>query len=190
MEIKTLDYANSPASLQIYFAQNPSARIFCIGNIEILSDEKIGFFCSSKSSGAAILKVFERANLWRKERTTIIGGFHSPLEREVLEILLKGTGRIIICPARSLETMRLPKDRLTALTENRLLIISPFSETPRVSRTTAAKRNRFVAQIAARIVFGYISDDSKIEKLRQELLLMNKAFEILDCGSTEKINNQ
>ncbi len=96
MEIKTLDFADSPASLQIYFAQNPSARIFCIGNSEILSDEKIGFFCSSKSSGAAILKVFERANLWRKERTTIISGFHSPLEREVLEILLKGKGRIIL----------------------------------------------------------------------------------------------
>lgn len=88
MEIKTLDSANSPASLQTYFDRNPSAQIFCIGNIEILSDEKIGFFCSTKSSSAAILKVFERANLWRKERTTIIGGFHSPLEREVLEILL------------------------------------------------------------------------------------------------------
>jgi predicted Rossmann fold nucleotide-binding protein DprA/Smf involved in DNA uptake len=181
MEIKTLDSANSPASLQIYFTQNPSARISYIGNIEILSDEKIGFFCSSKASGAAILKVFERANLWRKERTTIIGGFHSPLEREVLEILLKGKGRIIISPARSLETMRLPQDWLTSFTENRLLIISPFAQTPRVSRTTAAKRNRFVAQIADRIVFGYISDDSKIEKFRQELAQTKKAFEILDC---------
>lgn len=179
MEIKTLASANSPASLQIYFAQNPSAQIFCIGNIEILSDEKIGFFCSTKSSGAAILKVFERANLWRKERTTIISGFHSPLEREVLEILLKGTGRIIICPARSIETLCPPKHWLTALTENRLLIISPFADTPRISRATATKRNQFVVQIADRIVFGYVSDDSKIEKIRRELILMNKAFEIL-----------
>ncbi len=181
MEIKTLDSANSPASLQIYFAQNPSARIFCIGNIEILSDEKIGFFCSSKASGAAILKVFERANLWRKERTTIIGGFHSPLEREVLEILLKGKGRIIISPARSLETMRLPQDWLKAIKENRLLIISPFQSVPRVSRMTAAKRNQFVVQIADRIVFGYVSDGGKVEKLQQELVQINKVFEILDC---------
>ena len=186
MEIKTLDSSNSPASLQIYFAQNPSARIFCIGNPEILSDEKIGFFCSSKSSGAAILKVFERANLWRKERTTIISGFHSPLEREVLEILLKGTGRIIIAPARSLETMRPPQNWLTALTENRLLIISPFRNTPRISRATATKRNQLVVQIADQIVFGYISDGGKVEKLRRESASMNKPFEILDCGLTEK----
>lgn len=127
MEIKTLDFADCPAALQNYFAQNPSAQIFCIGSVEILSNEKIGFLCSSKSSGAAILKVFERANLWRKEQTTVIGGFHSPLKREVLGILLKGKGRIVICPARSIETFRLPKDWLTALTENRLLITRPSS---------------------------------------------------------------
>ncbi len=75
--------------------------------------------------------------------------------------------------------MRPPKHWLTALTENRLLIISPFADTLRISRVTATKRNQFVVQIADRIVFGYVSDDSKIEKIRRELILMNKAFEIL-----------
>jgi hypothetical protein len=96
-----------------------------------------------------------------------------------LEILLKGTGRVIIAPARSLETMRLPQTWLTALTKNRLLIISPFADTPRISRTTAAKRNQFISQVADRIVFGYISDGSKIEKIRGYLFANNKAFEIL-----------
>lgn len=182
MQIETITKeTNFPSGvLQSFFADNPEQTVSFCGNLKILSDDKIGFFCSSKSSGAAILKVFERANLWRKERTTIISGFHSPLEREVLEILLKGKGRIMICPARSIETIRLPKDWLTALTENRLLVISPFTRTPRISRTTAAKRNQFIVQIADRIIFGYISDDSKVEKIQQELILMNKAFEILE----------
>lgn len=95
MQIETITKeTNFPsAALQSFFDENPKQTISFCGNSEILSDEKIGFFCLSKSSGAAILKVFERANRWRKEKTTIIGGFHSPLEREVLEILLKGSRR-------------------------------------------------------------------------------------------------
>ena len=182
MQIETITKeTNFPSGvLQSFFADNPEQTVSFCGNSEILSDEKIGFLCSSKSSGAAILKVFERAYLWRKERTTIISGFHSPLEREVLEILLKGTGRIIIAPARSIETMRPSQNWLTALTENRLLIISPFADTPRISRATAAKRNQFISQVADRIVFGYISDGSKIEKIRGDLFANNKAFEILE----------
>lgn len=95
MQIETITKeTNFPSGvLQSFFADKPEQTVSFCGNSEILSDEKIGFFCSSKSSGAAILKVFERANRWRKERTTIISGFHSPLEREVLEILIirKGT---------------------------------------------------------------------------------------------------
>lgn len=154
-------------------------EVFAIGNLEILSDEKTAFFCSSKVSGAAILKIFERANLWRKQQTTIIGGFHSPLEKEVLETLFRGKGRIIICPARSLEQMRLPNEWNIALDENRLLILSPFSDISRVSKKTAEKRNDFVAQIADRIVFGFISEGSKIEKLQKELIPTNKPCEIL-----------
>jgi len=182
MQIETITKeTNFPSGvLQSFFADNPEQIVSFCGNPEILSDEKIGFFCSSKSSGAAILKVFERANLWRKEQTTIISGFHSPLEREVLEILLKGTGRIISCPARSLETMRPPQNWLTALAENRMLIIAPFTNTLRISRAMAAKRNQFVVRIADRIVFGYASDSGKVEKLCRELALLNKAYEILD----------
>lgn len=188
MQIETITKeTNFPSGvLQSFFAANPEQTVSFCGNSEILSDEKIGFFCSSKSSGAAILKVFEGANLWRKEQTTIISGFHAPLEREVLAILLKGTGRIIIAPARSLVTMRPPRDWLTALTENRLLIVSPFTNTPRDSRATATKRNQFVVQIADQIVFGYISNGGKVEKLRRESASMNKPFEILDLGLTEK----
>jgi predicted Rossmann fold nucleotide-binding protein DprA/Smf involved in DNA uptake len=170
---------NLPVVLQKYFANNPEQTISYCGNLEFLSDEKTAFFCSSKSSGAAILKIFERANFWRKEQITIISGFHSPLEKEVLDILLKGKGLIIICPARSIESMLLPKEWLLALEGNRLLIISPFTDMPRISRTTAEKRNQFIAQIADRVVFGYISESGKTAKLLQELDRINKPVEIL-----------
>lgn len=45
--------------------------------------------------------------LLRDAGVTVIGEFHSPMEKECLNILLRGSQPIIVCPARSLENMRI-----------------------------------------------------------------------------------
>jgi predicted Rossmann fold nucleotide-binding protein DprA/Smf involved in DNA uptake len=156
-----------------------SKQISAIGNTDILNDEKTAFFCSRKCSGSAILKVFEKARIWQSEQKTIISGFHSPLEQEVLQILLKSKNRIIICPARSLEKMRIRLELKEALAENRLLIISPFTEQHRQTKDLALKRNKFIVQTADKIVFAENSQGGSIGKLIGELTTNNKPFHYL-----------
>ena len=44
----------------------------------------------------------------RDAKIAVISGFHSPLEKDCLELLLRGDQLIVICPARNIENMRMP----------------------------------------------------------------------------------
>jgi len=74
----------------------------------LLKKTKLALFCSKKCPGQKILKAFDFARNLRDGQKTVISGFHSPIEKECLRILLRGKQPIIICPARSLEKMRVP----------------------------------------------------------------------------------
>ena len=70
------------------------------------------------------------------------------MERNVLEILLKGQCGIIIVLARGMYR-KLPKQYEEAMSQNRLLIISNEKDNvKRVSEQTAHKRNEYVREIA------------------------------------------
>ena len=84
----------------------------------------------------------------KREDIGIISGFHSKMERNVLEILLKGQCGIIIVLARGMYR-KLPKQYEEAMSQNRLLIISNEKDNvKRVSEQTAHKRNDYVREIA------------------------------------------
>ena len=46
----------------------------------------------------------------RDAGVAVIGGFHSPIEKDCLDLLLRGTQPVIICPARNIENMRIGKE--------------------------------------------------------------------------------
>jgi len=79
-----------------------------IGNPVILQRNKLALFCSKKCPGNLILKAYDLVHELRESGTTVISGFHTPIEKECLRILLRGDQPIIICPARSIENMRIP----------------------------------------------------------------------------------
>jgi len=89
------------------------------------------------------------ARALRDAGVAVVGGFHSPMERECLDILLRGDQPVILCPARWLAGLRLGQMPRRAVNEGRLLILSPYAEN--IQRTTAAQavqRNNLVAAIA------------------------------------------
>ena len=86
----------------------------------------------------------------------VIGGFQTPMERECLRLLLRGGQPVVVCPARGIARMRIPRAWRPALDEGRLLILSPFPETVRrPTAKIAAERNELVASLADRVFIAH-----------------------------------
>ena len=62
-----------------------------LGNEALLNCEKIGFLASRRVPPEAVMRCLDRATRMRDEGVCVMSGFQSPLEKGVLNILLKGT---------------------------------------------------------------------------------------------------
>jgi len=136
-----------------------------LGNKEILKQHKVAFFCSQKCPSHLILKSYDWAIEQRENGVCIISGFHSKIEKDVLDFLLKGTQPIIMVLARNMKK-RFPAEQRKAIDENRLLVISPFDDkVTQNSKESCYKRNEVILEIADEVVVAFASKNGKLEKL-------------------------
>ncbi|MGI0015993.1 MAG: DNA-processing protein DprA [Nitrososphaera sp.] len=167
-----------PQSLRNGMVSTCTPRIWAIGNLGILERRLLGFFCSTRCPGDVILRTYDLARALREAGVAVIGGFHSPMEKECLDLLLRGNQPVVICPARSIEYLRLPTAWQKPLAEDRLLVLSPFeAKHRRLTAELAESRNRFVAAIADQIFVAHASSGSKTEQFCSEFL--NKGKRVL-----------
>ena len=156
-----------PGSLRERLGIHAPPHLTALGSLDLLALQKAALFCSARCPGDAILSAYDQAQRWRDEGCCVIGGFHSPIEKECLKILLRGRQPIVICPARSIETMRLPREWRADIDNGRLLLLSAFPKN--IRRPTAAsadRRNQLVAALADEIAFFHITPGGKMDKLR------------------------
>lgn len=136
-----------------------------LGNNELLQLPKTAFLCSRKIPASVVLKCYDWAIEQRENGVCVISGFHSQIEKDVLNYLLKGKQPIILALARGLKE-RLEPEFEKPLEQGRLLIISPFDKTEkRVTEQTAETRNKLMTDLADIITVGYASPDGQLEKL-------------------------
>jgi len=144
------------------------AQVAALGNLDLLDSPKTAFFCSAHSPGHTILAAYDQAAHWRDAGRCVISGFHSPVEKECLRILLRGRQPIIVCLARGLDGMRLPAEWKTVLAEGRLLVLSQFSgRARRMTKNLALHRNNFAAALADEVVFAHISTGGQLQNLAE-----------------------
>ena len=145
------------------------AQVTALGNLDLLALPQTALFCSARCPGSVILAAYDQAALWRDAGRCIISGFHSPVEKECLRILLRGTPPIILCPARALP-QRIPAEWQTPLAEGRLLILSGFTTAEkRVTTQLATRRNALVAALADEVCFAHITPGGQTELLTKGL---------------------
>jgi predicted Rossmann fold nucleotide-binding protein DprA/Smf involved in DNA uptake len=170
-----------PSNLGQDLGEKTPKGIATLGNLAILHAKPLALICSVKCPGNLILQTYDVAKDLRAAEVPIIGGFHSPMERECLGILLRGHQPIIICPARSLDGMRLPKEYKKPLDQGRLLLLSPFPDKlRRATVQTSLYRNRFVAALADRIFVPYAAPSGKTEQLCSDFLARGKRLYTLE----------
>ncbi len=166
---------NYPQQAVRWFGEAAPEPVAAIGRIEILSGPKLALFCSTRCPGDLILKAYDLAQKLRDEGVPVISGFHSPVEKECLRILLRGKQPIIICPARSLAGFRLPAVWRGPLNDGRLLILSPFpAKARRVTIELARRRNEFVAAMANKVCFIHVSPGGEIDTLARQVKASGK----------------
>jgi predicted Rossmann fold nucleotide-binding protein DprA/Smf involved in DNA uptake len=140
-------------------------QLTTLGNLGLFDLPKTALFCSARCPGDAVLATYDQAAQWRDSGHCVVSGFHSPVERECLQILLRGAQPIIICPARSLP-QRVPSELEKPLASGRLLILSAFTAREnRVTSALATQRNEFVAALADEVWFAHITAGGELERL-------------------------
>ncbi|MGC2744668.1 MAG: DNA-processing protein DprA [Candidatus Angelobacter sp.] len=146
-----------------------------LGDATLLHRHKLGLICSRKCPGDIILKTYDFARSVRGSGLAIVSGFHSPVEKDCLPILLRVQHPVIIVQGHRLSTSRLPANWQKAIEAGRLLLLSPFGDKKmRVTVELAVERNRFVAAISDEVLIPYAAPGSKTEALALDLLVFGK----------------
>ena len=174
-------HADFPTALQNAPLTAPISQIWVIGNLELLKLPLLGLLCSTRCPGNIILRTYDLALALREAGVSVISGFHTPMEKECLEVLLRGQPPVIICPARSIHNMRVPGAWRKSLDNHCCLILSPFAAQYRRPTTDIAEqRNRFVATLAETLLVAHAAPGSKTERLCAELAALGKRIYTLD----------
>jgi predicted Rossmann fold nucleotide-binding protein DprA/Smf involved in DNA uptake len=158
-----------PARLSEHFGADAPPHLSALGNLDLLALPKTALFCSARCPGKIILTTYDQAAKWRDTGRCVISGFHSPVEKECLRILLRGSQPIIVCPARALPR-RVPPDWKKPLTAGRLLVLSAFAATAkRITAELASRRNEFVAALADEVFIAHAAVGGHLETLARRL---------------------
>ena len=155
-----------PKCLTERLGKDAPRALHAIGPVALLAARRTALFCSAHTPGDAILRAHDAARRMRDEGVTVISGFHSPIEKEGLRILLRGKQPIIVCPARAIETMRIPTECRAAFDAGRVLFLSPFTKQPkRVTKDSALRRNEVVAALANEAYVAHIETGGKTDQI-------------------------
>jgi hypothetical protein len=172
----------------------------------------LALLASSRCTGTVIVHSLDVAIALKHAPVSIVSGFQSPLEKESLKFLLKGSVRLVVCPARSVVGMRIPAAWKTPMTEGRLTIRSFIDETQsdggerscaadykassrrrslpkRPTTDLAEQRNRFACSISDAILILHASPNGKLERLAAELLATRKPVWTLDDPANVALMN-
>ena len=176
-----------PAALTTYLGSRAPESVSVLGDLEILERKSLALFCSVKCPGNLIVQTYELAQKLRAAGVTVIGGFHSPMERQCLEILLRSPHPVIVCPARGVPK-RVPPEFRRPLEEGRMLLLSPFADdVSRADEESARERNRFVAALADRIFAAYAAPNSHTELFCREIIAWKKPLYTFPCSANENL---
>lgn len=142
-----------------------------LGNTSLLDRKKIGFFASGTIAALSVLPTLDWATeVARREDVAIVSGFHSKMEREVLDFLLRGKCGIICVLARSIYK-KIPDKYREAYNAGRVLFIAPFkTSATRTSRHLCQQRNEYAASISDSLVFSSLTRDSSLYQLYSAML--------------------
>ncbi|MBR2931568.1 MAG: hypothetical protein IKC30_02370 [Rikenellaceae bacterium] len=133
------------------------------GNRELLDRELVAFFASRTAPPEALELASRWAHNIARTNKVVISGFHSPIERAVLDILLGKDCSVVVTLGRALYR-RIPAHLQAAYDQKRVLFVS-FRNYSRPSLSNSQLRNWATADLASEIVFAPFDSRSQLATL-------------------------
>jgi len=157
------------------------------GDASVLEHPLTALFCSKQCPGNLILETFDLVRALRDEGVLFISGFHSPMEKDCLKILLRSPHPVVWCLARGM-LKNIPAELRPAIDDGRLVMVSPFPDTVlRPTAETAQQRNRVVATLAKSVIVPYAAPDNTLEPLCLEMLSKGKPVFTFDDEENRRL---
>ena len=150
-------------------SERPAALDGCdtAGDVGLFSLHKTAFLCSRQCPAAAALKIYEWARQMREKKACVISGFHTPMEKDVREILSAGNSPQIWVCARALP-LRPSAPVQKSLKEGELLIVSPFPRTPRPTQKTTHLRTLYILSATPHQSIPHATPNGRLQKAVDE----------------------
>lgn len=193
MQTRTIPITDDayPSQVKEWFEGQTAPTLYTSGNQDIFTQPQniqIALFAGRECPGSLLLPAMDMAATLRGNKYTVISGFHSPLEQECLQVLLRGEQPVIACPARSIQSMRPLQPWKQPYQNDRLLVLSPFPEGKKRMNTTLAKqRNQLVVAMAKEMLIIHASASSKIVSLAEDVLKKNRRVFAIDAPENEHL---
>ena len=137
------------------------------GNKDLLDRELVAFFASRKATPHDTQLALQWAESICQTDKVVISGFHSPLEKEVLNYLLERHHPVIFALGRALYKKD-PPHLQTAFNEGNLLFIS-FRSYTRHSWNSAQQRNWGAADLADEVFLTPFDENSMLSPMYYSL---------------------
>lgn len=146
-----------------HFSGRPPVELHAHGNLALLDHPATAFLCSTICPGDKIVEAYEWARGQCDTGGTVISGFQTPVEKDVLAILARRGANLVLVPGRDLPKTVDPVFK-TPIDENRLLILSPFpyGRPSRPTKESCSLRNRFILSRATERFIPHAAKDSSL----------------------------
>ena len=133
------------------------------GNEELLNQPLVAFFASRNSPPEALMLAQQWAREISQSDKVVISGFHSPIERAVLDILLANNRPVIVTLGRSL--YRRIRPYLEPFFEKDNLLFISFRNQNRANLNNSQLRNWATVEFAQEVIFAPFLPNSQLSSL-------------------------
>ena len=139
----------------------------------------VGVLASGKAPGAVVWDTYRFFYGLRDEKVTFAGGWHSPLEKGILDALIEGEANVAFFLAKGLKAPGFKQKFAILDRASRSVMISPFpDEVTKIDRQKGPRlRNELLASTSDILLIPYIKNNGMLARmLKTYRPFLNKTF--------------
>lgn len=149
----------------------------------------LALLCSGRCPGNLVLLFYELARRLRDEGIATIGGFHTPMEQDALEFLIRGRQPVVWVPSWSRSTRRLSASHRKALDGRGLVMVDIFNPpVRRPSRRSGKARNNWVIDHADAVLVIHANAGGMTEQTARKATTTTKPVWALEDAANNHLS--